>query len=58
MSWSYTDQNRIGDHIWWIGDNSKFAAHYPNWQMQYNVERIMRETYEANLERWGKVPAA
>lgn len=52
MSWSYSEQNRIGDHIWWIGDNGKFAAHYPNWQMQYNVERIMRETYEANKERW------
>lgn len=52
MAWSYSEQNRIGDHIWWIGDNGKFAAHYPEWKMEYNVERIMRETYESNLERW------
>lgn len=52
MSWSYTEQNRIGDHIWWIGDNGKFAAHYPQWKMEYNIPRILRETHEANLERW------
>ena len=21
LEWSYVDENRIGDHIWWIGDN-------------------------------------
>ena len=21
--------NRIGDHIWWIGDNGRFESHYP-----------------------------
>jgi CDP-paratose 2-epimerase len=24
MRWSYTDANRTGDHIWWIGDNGRF----------------------------------
>jgi CDP-paratose 2-epimerase len=24
LKWTYAEQNRIGDHIWWISDNSKF----------------------------------
>lgn len=52
MNWSYEEQNRIGDHIWWVGDNGRFESHYPNWKMAYSVERILTETFEANQERW------
>jgi len=52
MKWSYEEQNRTGDHIWWVGDNGKFESHYPAWKMAYNVERILTETFEANQERW------
>jgi CDP-paratose 2-epimerase len=54
MEYDYTDRNRIGDHIWWIGDNGRFADHYPDWKMEYNVDRILQEIYEANQERWVK----
>lgn len=52
LNWNYADNNRIGDHIWWISDNSKFSNHYPNWKMQYNVRQILQEIYEFNKERW------
>lgn len=52
MSWSYTDENRVGDHIWWIGDNSHFRAHYPGWDLEYDIEAILHEIHEANQERW------
>ncbi|MFK8186546.1 MAG: NAD-dependent epimerase/dehydratase family protein [Phormidesmis sp.] len=52
MDYSYSDTNRMGDHIWWIGSNQKFQAHYPNWQMQYDVDRILQEIYEKNSDRW------
>jgi CDP-paratose 2-epimerase len=52
MNWSYSETNRIGDHIWWIGDNGRFAEDYPEWSLTYNVEAILAEMYEANLERW------
>jgi CDP-paratose 2-epimerase len=52
LSWSYTDQHRVGDHIWWIGDNGRFQSHYPDWKLEYNVERILKEIYESNQERW------
>jgi CDP-paratose 2-epimerase len=52
LDWRYVEQNLIGDHIWWIGDNGKFISHYPNWQLTYNVPAILQEIYEQNLERW------
>ena len=52
MTWGYKDQNRTGDHIWWISDFSKFAGHYPDWQLAYDVSAILREIYDANRERF------
>jgi CDP-paratose 2-epimerase len=54
MTWSYVDQNRIGDHMWWIGDNGRFQSHYPEWRLEYDVERILKEIHELNLERWSR----
>lgn len=54
MKWTYSEQNRIGDHIWWISNNQKFSQHYPNWKLKYNVPQILQEIYECNYERWTK----
>ena len=48
----YIEQNRRGDHIWWISDTSRFQEHYPEWKQQYDVPHILREIYEFNVERW------
>jgi CDP-paratose 2-epimerase len=59
LNWTYSEQNRQGDHIWWISDTSRFEQHYPAWRLAYNVPRILQEIYEVNLERWAKaVPVA
>ena len=50
--WKYVEENRRGDHIWWISDTSRFEQHYPNWKPQYDVPCILREIYEFNIERW------
>jgi CDP-paratose 2-epimerase len=52
LEWSYSDRNRTGDHIWWVGDNGRFQEHYPGWELEYDVPRILREIHEANRERW------
>jgi CDP-paratose 2-epimerase len=52
MRWTYNEENRIGDHRWWISDFSRFQQHYPDWRLQYDVEAILREMYELNAERW------
>jgi len=54
LQWTYSDQNRVGDHIWWISDNRKFQQHYPDWRLQYDVPAILREIYAANNVRWLK----
>ena len=52
LEWTYREQNRVGDHIWWIGDNGRFEAHYPDWKLEYDVRGILKEIHEANAERW------
>lgn len=52
LNYSYTEDNRSGDHIWYISDLSKFKAKYPDWSITYNVQQILREIYEHNIERW------
>ncbi|MFL5577835.1 MAG: NAD-dependent epimerase/dehydratase family protein [Gemmatimonadaceae bacterium] len=52
MDTTYTDQNRAGDHMWWISDLGRFESHYPGWKLQYDVPAILKEIYELNAERW------
>jgi len=43
LKYSYTDKNRVGDHICYYSDMSKFKKHYPNWSMQWNLEDIVSD---------------
>jgi CDP-paratose 2-epimerase len=52
LEWSYQDQNRVGDHIWWISDISKFQNHYPEWRLTKNIRGILTELYQVGRERW------
>lgn len=59
MSVTYSDVNRVGDHIWWISSLERFKGHYPNWRIRRDVPMILREIYEHNHERWqSERPAA
>ncbi len=51
MNFSYSETNRIGDHIWWVSDVSKFKLHYPNWDFTYNVEDTLAQIFEAMRKR-------
>lgn len=46
MKIKYSNKNRIGDHIWWVSDISKFKKHYPKWQFKYNLKSILSEIYD------------
>ena len=52
MKWSYKDEPRIGDHMWYITDFAKFQMHYPQWKITYDCDRILTEIIEENRERW------
>jgi len=45
LDYIYDETNRIGDHIWYISDVSKFKKHYPNWDYQYDLNDIISEIY-------------
>jgi CDP-paratose 2-epimerase len=51
MNYSYTEVNRIGDHIWYISDVGKFKRHYPEWSYKYNLENILTEIYQGFKNR-------
>ena len=34
---------RVGDHIWYISDLSKFKKQYPNWKQKYNTRKIIED---------------
>lgn len=51
MNYSYSETNRIGDHIWYISDVSKFIAHYPGWYWSYNLETTLVEMHAKLMER-------
>lgn len=52
MNWSYQEQNRVGDHIWYVSDLRRFQSHYPQWRITHDVEQILAEIIEENRERW------
>jgi len=41
-------KNRVGDHIWYISDTSKFKKDYPKWKQEYNTKKIIEELIENN----------
>jgi CDP-paratose 2-epimerase len=53
LNWTYADDNRIGDHIWWISDISRFQADYPEYQQRYNMQNIIDDIHDLGAARWG-----
>ncbi len=58
LRWTYVEQNRVGDHIWWISDLAPFEADYPDWRQAYDVPAILGEIHAANAERWESLPTS
>jgi CDP-paratose 2-epimerase len=52
LEWELSGENRIGDHRWWISDLGEFRRDYPDWELRYGIEEILREIHEQNVERW------
>ena len=46
LQFSISEDNRIGDHIWWISDVSKFKSHYPEWDYKYDLRDILAQIIE------------
>lgn len=50
---TYSDTNRIGDHICYYSDLRKLKAHYPDWDLTYSLDKIVDEMIEvtSNLQK-------
>lgn len=43
VEYSISENNRIGDHIWYVSDVRKFESHYPDWKYQYDMRLTLSE---------------
>jgi len=46
FDYEYIDTNRIGDHIWWVSDVSKFKSHYTGWNYKFGIEDTIKQIYD------------
>ncbi|MDB5228599.1 MAG: CDP-paratose 2-epimerase [Bacteroidota bacterium] len=51
MNYQYVESNRIGDHIWYISDVSKFKEHYPGWNFKYDLRTTLVQIHDSMLQR-------
>jgi CDP-paratose 2-epimerase len=47
LRWKYTDQHRIGDHICYISDMTRFKTDYPMWSHQHSLNDILGEMVQS-----------
>lgn len=51
MNYSYSETNRIGDHIWYISDLTKFKTHYPGWNWTYDLRETLVQIHDGMVAR-------
>lgn len=47
MKYTYSDQNRAGDHICYYSDLRKMKTHFPNWGITKSLDDTFREIVES-----------
>ena len=52
MRVTYCEQNRVGDHLWWISDMSAFLADYPDFTLAYGNEAMLADIHDRGRGRW------
>jgi CDP-paratose 2-epimerase len=50
----HSDTARIGDHICYISDMSKFRRHYPGWTIEHRLDAILTEMIDAERGAAGR----
>ena len=52
MNYTYSETNRIGDHIWYISDLTKFKNDYPDWNWKYDLNDILSQMHDDMSQRY------
>ena len=47
LNYTLSDENRVGDHICYYTDMSRFKADYPTWKIKHSLEDIIDEMVRA-----------
>lgn len=50
LSWSLSEENRIGDHIVYYTDLARFRADYPQWQLGTSIDDIFEEFAQVSFK--------
>jgi CDP-paratose 2-epimerase len=48
-SYKILKENRIGDHMWWISDNSEFKKDYPKWKINISLKQSVEQMVQFEL---------
>ena len=51
QNYSYSEENRKGDHICYISNLAKMRAHYPHWDITISLEDTIKQIVDAQTER-------
>jgi len=52
LDFTISNENRVGDHIWYISHLGKFKADYPQWQQRYTLKETLQQIYENSSSRF------
>jgi CDP-paratose 2-epimerase len=50
ISYTCVDQPRVGDHICYISDVSKFKHHFPQWKIQWGLDEILAKMVKGGAD--------
>lgn len=52
LSYTLSENARIGDHKWYVSDLSSFERDHPGWSLTQGIADVLREIHDANADRW------
>jgi CDP-paratose 2-epimerase len=50
VNYVYEEQNRVGDHIWYISSVKRFMNEYPDWKYTYDIRKMIQEIYDVQKD--------
>ncbi|MEW5847166.1 MAG: NAD-dependent epimerase/dehydratase family protein [Myxococcota bacterium] len=56
LKWTYSEQARSGDHMWYVSDLTRFKTDYPGWRIRHRIADIVRDI-AVGLEKRVEQPA-
>lgn len=52
LDWTYREEPRVGDHIWWLSDMSRFFADYSGFRLSMDLDAIIADILDQGRTRW------